>query len=76
MPALFRRLPLAVRYGAVGFVVGVLFPLAGLLQASIMLWGDMSLGHLLSTQRRVPLLRVILRRKPSLDTLKASIFRK
>ncbi|MEO1479859.1 MAG: hypothetical protein AAFV01_14905, partial [Bacteroidota bacterium] len=30
-----------------------------MLQASIMLWGDMSLGHLLSTQRRVPLLWVL-----------------
>ncbi|MEL6445088.1 MAG: HAMP domain-containing sensor histidine kinase [Bacteroidota bacterium] len=37
----------------------MLFPLAGMLQASIMLWGDMSPEHLLSTQRRVPLLWVL-----------------
>ncbi|MEO1726457.1 MAG: hypothetical protein AAFR95_05465, partial [Bacteroidota bacterium] len=30
-----------------------------MLQASIMLWGDMSPEHLLSTQRRVPLLWVL-----------------
>ncbi|MEM9998713.1 MAG: histidine kinase dimerization/phospho-acceptor domain-containing protein, partial [Bacteroidota bacterium] len=37
----------------------MLFPLAGMLQASIMLWGDLTLATLIASQQRVPLLWIL-----------------
>ncbi|MEM8556361.1 MAG: HAMP domain-containing sensor histidine kinase [Bacteroidota bacterium] len=47
------------RNGSIGVFVGMLFPLAGMLQASIMLWGDLTLATLIASQQRVPLLWIL-----------------